>query len=295
MLGPLAALLTFGALVAPVFACDPASRDPVIETDTLRVVTLNVAHGRKDRMNQMLLGEETIRENLVAVGEFLNNLDADVIALQEADAASRWSGRFDHVAFLADALDMPCTLHARHAKGRWYDFGTALLAKAPFADSIAHDFQPSRPTTRKGFVLGRVRWQAGRADATLRSVSVVSVHLDFSRRSVREAQVAEMIGVLSEIDGSLVVMGDFNADWSTEDSSVRRLAEALDLHAYAPQQAGLGTYDGKDDRLDWILLSQDLGFASHSVRPEIVSDHLAVLAEVEYRGSVADPVAGGVK
>ena len=64
----------------------------VIDTDFVRVVTLNMAHGRKDGKNQMLLKGETIRGNLVELAALLDRAEADVIALQEADAESSWSG-----------------------------------------------------------------------------------------------------------------------------------------------------------------------------------------------------------
>ena len=38
---------------------------------TLRAVTLNLAHGRKDSLNQLLVSEEQIRENLDDIAAFL--------------------------------------------------------------------------------------------------------------------------------------------------------------------------------------------------------------------------------
>ena len=59
------------ALVFALLAFDVASECPAaeegagaIETAVIRVVTLNIAHGRKDGRNQMLLREQTIRNNL---------------------------------------------------------------------------------------------------------------------------------------------------------------------------------------------------------------------------------------
>ena len=154
----LASVALVCALLTPDAAAEcPAAEEGVgaIESTFIRAVTLNVAHGRKDGRNQMLLGEETIRSNLVEVADFLDRSEADVIALQEVDAESKWSGKFDHLDFLSDNSAYACTYHGIHASGWLYDFGTALLARRPFHDSFGHSFEPSWPTTTKGFPFPR--------------------------------------------------------------------------------------------------------------------------------------------
>ena len=85
-----AVLLLCWVTVSSALAADCADRTPVVlEKDSLRVLTLNVAHGRKDGKNQMLLSGETIRSNLVELGQLLDKAEADVVALQEADAEYR--------------------------------------------------------------------------------------------------------------------------------------------------------------------------------------------------------------
>ena len=132
----LASVALVCALLTPDVAAEcPAVEEGVgaIESTSIRAVTLNVAHGRKDGRNQMLLGEETIRSNLVEVADFLDRSEADVIALQEVDAESKWSGTFNHLDFLSDNSAYVCSYHGLHASGRLYDFGTALLAQNHFA------------------------------------------------------------------------------------------------------------------------------------------------------------------
>ena len=252
----------------------------VIEADFIRVVTLNVAHGRKDGKNQMLLKEETIRNNLLELAHLLDRAEADVIALQEVDAESSWSGDFNHVDFLAEKSAYACSHHGVHASNRMYDFGTALLSERPFQGSFVHSFQPSRPTTTKGFSVAALNWNPGGLLPETKLVKFVSIHLDFSRRSVRRSQIDEMVTVLSRIDGPMVLMGDFNTDWQTEDSSLKYLAEQMDLSVFEPHADGLSTYGDKGARLDWILISSELEFSSYAVFPDVVSDHYAVAAEI---------------
>lgn len=275
------------ALVCLLLTLDVAAECPAaeegagtIESAVIRVATLNVAHGRKDGRNQMLLGEGTIRSNLVEVAALMDRSEADVIALQEVDAESKWSGKFNHLDFLSDNSAYACTYHGLHASGWLYDFGTALLARRPFHDSFGHSFEPSWPTTTKGFSFAALDWNPGGALPEPIGVNFVSVHLDFSRRSVRRSQIEEMVTVLSQIAGPMVMMGDFNTDWQTTDSSLKYLAEQMNLSVFQPHADGLSTYGDKGARLDWILISEELEFSRYSVIPDVVSDHYAVAAEV---------------
>jgi len=272
----------FGLFV-PHAGAECPDEPEVVKSEFLRVVTLNMAHGRKDARNQMFLKEQTIRDNIVELGGLLDKADADMIALQEADAESRWSGKFNHVEFLSDKTMYKCSFQGLHASNRFYDFGTALLSKHPFQGNFAHTFEPSWPTTTKGFTLAALDWNPGGAlDEPLR-VKFVSVHLDFSRRSVRRSQIDEMTRMLSAIEGPMVLMGDFNTDWQTEDSSLKYLAENLGLAVFKPHADGLSTYGDKGARLDWILVSPEFEFSRYGVYPEVVSDHYAVAADLVLR------------
>lgn len=276
----------------PSLAACPPEDGPgsVIESDFLRVVTLNMAHGRKDLRNQMFLKKETIRSNLVDVSQAMKKADAHVIALQEADAASRWSGKFDHVALVSEEAEYPCFFHGIHASGKLYDFGTALLSRYPFKGAFSHSFKPSKPTLNKGFVAAALDWNPAGAQQQAIKVKLISVHLDFSRRSVRRSQIDEMVGVLAKLDRPMVLMGDFNTDWLTEDSSLKYLVDELNLTVYDPHAEGLGTYGDEGARLDWILVSPDLQFRKYVVVPDVISDHYAVAAEI----TLADaPQTGG--
>jgi hypothetical protein len=57
---------------------------------TLRLLTLNVAHGRKLATHQALLSPATVRKNLEEIASVLRESRADVVALQEADGPSAW-------------------------------------------------------------------------------------------------------------------------------------------------------------------------------------------------------------
>ncbi len=72
--------------------CNLPESQSVITSPYLSVLTLNLAHGRKDALNQLLQKTSTTRRNLEQIADFLSNSGADLVALQEADSPSRWSG-----------------------------------------------------------------------------------------------------------------------------------------------------------------------------------------------------------
>jgi endonuclease/exonuclease/phosphatase family metal-dependent hydrolase len=258
---------------------------------SLRVLTLNVAHGRKDALNQVLLSREAVERNLAEVAALLREADADVVALQEADGPSRWSGGFDHVAALAVQANYPWQSRASHAKTWLFDYGTALLSRVPFIDSLDHAFQPSPPSMTKGLTLAQFAWRPDR-EAGLVYVDIVSVHLDFSRVSVRKQQVAEMAAVLSGRTGPMIVLGDLNSDWSSDDSVVTELAHRCGMQVYQPLAEGMGTYPSSGRRLDWVLISNDLEFLHHEVLPHMVSDHHAVVADIGFKAMSENALTG---
>lgn len=171
----------------------------------LRVMTLNLAHGRKDGINQLFLGEQTIRQNLSTVAETISQSGADIVALQEADGPSRWSGGFDHVAELAHQAGFPVYQRASHAQGWLFDYGNAILSRSGFHETIEHAFEPTPPTLTKRFLLAQVLWRPRRGTNPVVSVDIISVHLDFSRESVRQQQIAEISQVLKNRDNLTVI------------------------------------------------------------------------------------------
>jgi len=268
-------------LVASTARGDPCMQpDATLTQPSLKVMSLNIAHGRSDGPNQLFQDEHQHRRNLDRVADLLRRVEADVVALQEADAPSRWSGRFDHVDYVAERTAYPCVHHGIHAQGTLFEFGTALMSRHAFARALTFDFAPTPPTTTKGFVIGGLRWVRP-LDEEPAWLTVVSVHLDFSRQSVRREQFQELLRQLSGIGPPMIVMGDFNSTWDDGPELLREFAQDLGLHAYRPGARNLGTYANRSKRLDWILISDDLHFASFEVRPETVSDHHAIVAVVE--------------
>ena len=231
-----------------------------------------MAHGRGTGFHQALQSEAQIRAHLAAAASLLAAQQPDLVALQEVDQPSVWSGGFDHVAVVAEHLDSHSYAAGRHVDRFGLHYGTAVLSALPTEAAHSYTFAANPPTPSKGWVLSTV-------EVGGRSVDVVSVHLDFSRAAVRAEQVAEMIAVLSQRDHPLVIMGDLNTDWSAGESAVAQLCQGLTLHTWEPESP-LVTFPAMDERLDWILVSDELVLEAQWILEDPVSDHRAVVAEL---------------
>jgi endonuclease/exonuclease/phosphatase family metal-dependent hydrolase len=242
----------------------------------LRVLTLNLAHGRGDGFHQALTSREQIEANLEAIARVLRRERPDVAALQEADGPSLWSGRLNHVQRLAEAGGLEYSVRGEHVRGMQLSYGTALVAAHRLSDPLSVTFEPSPPTFSKGFVVASVAWP-GRPELR---IDLVSVHLDFLRESVQQQQVEELVRVLKERGQPCVIMGDFNCSWDEQNSPLRYISRALDLTPYQPSAPGLITFPQTDARLDWVLISPGLRFQRYQTLSETLSDHRAVVAEI---------------
>lgn len=245
----------------------------------LKILTLNVAHGRKVWPNQIFQNENGIKSNLDAIVTMLKREQPDLVALQEADGPSLWSGRFNHVTYIAENAGYFCSIQGAHTSGAGLSYGTALLSKYPLHIPVSITFPPSPPTFPKGYVGACVGWSS---EPEL-TVEIVSVHLDFSRHSIRKQQVQDMISRLSAVTRPRILMGDFNCQWGAGESPLNMLAAELNLTAYHENADDLITFPGTGGRLDWILISSEFEFVSYRVLPDVLSDHRAVVSKIRIR------------
>ncbi len=278
----LATPLTFPELNPP----DPndyvpaTSEVPSKHGDHLRLFSLNVAHAQRQVPVKPYIRRRTAQRNLGYIAEALLDLTPDIVALQEVDGPSTWSGNFDHVESLARQAGLADHYRGDHnvfGFGRYrYTAGTALLARQPLLDPSSHRFGMSWRDT-KGFVVASVavpEWGG-------MPIDVVSVHLDFLAPTVRRKQILHMVATLAERQRPLVVLGDLNCCWNYEPKSMDLLVEKLGLRAYEPD-SWVPTYPARRPRrrIDWILVSPELDFSGYHTVQVPLSDHLFVVADL---------------
>lgn len=256
--------------------------------ETLRLMSLNIAHARRKAQHQSLLKDSTIRRNLELIAGVLERERPHIVALQEADGPSFWSGGFDHVATLAGLAGFPHAFRGEHNREILsrldLSYGTALLSQLPLEATHSQAFVQNWRDT-KGFVAATVAPEALAGEP----VDVVSIHLDFLADRVRRRQVEQLVERFRGHEGHLVVMGDFNCAWSERRRSLDLLLHELKLRPC--REAGAATYPAWRPlvRLDWILVSEGLEFSAYETLDDRVSDHLGIRADVHRRHSALHP------
>jgi endonuclease/exonuclease/phosphatase family metal-dependent hydrolase len=238
----------------------------------LRVLTLNVGHGRGKSIHQIFAGKNRMTQNIEQISRLLIESDADIVALQELDGPSIWSGFIDQVQIIGESSQYPYRFRGTHVQMPKLDYGTGILSQFPIASQKSVVFTPMPPLPQKGFV-----WIDVNMKKIPSGIRVVSLHLDFARATVREKQLATLSKSLQNTDRKLIVMGDYNMEW---DSILKDFCLRHNLIAHKPKKSMI-TFPKTKKRLDWILISKEFSFVDYNVLPEHVSDHQAVLATIE--------------
>ena len=286
-------LLAVAGCAAPERLLSPAVQALAggVEADcreSLRVMTLNLAHGRGQGLHQALQTAEVRSRNLKRVRALLAREAPDLVAVQEVDAPSFWSGGIDQLNFLGQDLQFRHYLHGAHVQAPGLAYGNGLLATLALDDSRVVTFAPATGHPAKGFVAARFRWPR-RPGLEL---DLASVHLNPLSAQVRRAQARELVRALAPRQRPLILMGDFNTDWQRPDSALRLIAVELGLRAYQPEAEELNSFPRLGRRLDWVLVSPELEFLDYRVLDAGVSDHRPVVADLGL-SSEAEALFGG--
>jgi len=236
----------------------------------LTVATWNCAHGRSVGPDLRRLLPTRRRQTLEAIGATLGAHGVDVVALQELDGPSWWSGRFDHTRAVAERGGFEFGVHGHHVHWAGLRYGTALLSRRPLDAPASVRFAPSPPTPRKGFVVARTALDD-------RAVDVISVHLDFARPAARRSQLQQLTDFLAGRDVPRVVMGDVNDEPGSADLLAFFAATGL-----RPAPSAETTFPKLGRRLDVVLLSPELERVEQRVLPIDLSDHRPVVAKVRW-------------
>ena len=261
-------------LYEPIRVFNPGTSPQQMRKSALKVMTINLAHGRSTGFHQAFQSTEKIERQLQETAHVIRREKPDVVALQEADSPSVWSGNFSHVTQLLSDTDFHIGVAGTHAKGMGLEYGTALLANSHVTDTRSQTFLPAPVRPPKGFTSIRVEHPAFST-----GIQIISVHLDFLSAKQRIKQANQIIVALKENNTPLIIMGDFNCEWKQGDA-LTYLAEKLNLNANLPPQEAPATFPKTGRTLDWIITSQELKITEYTILKDKISDHLAVTAVI---------------
>jgi len=266
------------SLAFSVMGCKTETRDR--EPAVIRLMNYNIAAGYGD---------------IHAIAEVIREFDPDVVALQEVDV--HWSNRsaYEHQAgYLAETLDMhyffapiytlPPDRPGEEMPQR--EYGLAFLSKEPIR--YAKNHQITRHSTQAE--VPGIEVLPGFPEITLPFpggiVHFFNTHLDYRPDpSAREAQVMEMIGIMEQAEGPVVLAGDLNARPDAQELSPLfvMLRDAWDARADADDTGYTFPAEAPDRRIDYILHSPHFEVENVFVVDSQASDHLAIVADLVLR------------
>ncbi|WP_217132349.1 endonuclease/exonuclease/phosphatase family protein [Streptomyces sp. AC558_RSS880] len=266
---------TLPAMAAPATAAGaPGAHAPAVP---LRVATYNIHAGA---------GQDQVFD-LDRTAAALRDLRADVIGLQEVDV--HWGARSDfadEARALAEKLDMRVffapiyDLDPADRDGERRQFGVAVLSRHPVLAAENHEITRLSTQTPDPVPAPAPGFAEVVVDVRGAHVHVYTTHLDYrADPSVREAQVADMLGVLAADRGPKVLVGDFNAE-----ATAPELAPLWERLRDAAPDAG-GTYPAIDPvkRIDLITVSPGIRVTGARTVATEASDHRPVVTDLRVR------------
>jgi endonuclease/exonuclease/phosphatase family metal-dependent hydrolase len=250
----------------------------------LRLITLNIAHGRGLTPVQGLTSPRKIRVNLGRIAAFLSRFKPDVVAMQEIDHRSRWSGNFDHLDYLRERSGFPYSAFGINNVRLGLlnlSYGNALLSRHPLAATETVVFGQRR-VGEKGFLFAEI-------DVGGRRVPFVNLHLHSGRRIQRMRQLSLLIEWLREKHRHHasswavppIVCGDFNNPATRDDATSALLDHLSGYGAYAVYPQSRGTFPSPMPRrtLDFVFLPAGCRDVRTKVIRTLLSDHLPVVVD----------------
>ncbi|MEO7431136.1 MAG: endonuclease/exonuclease/phosphatase family protein [Dokdonella sp.] len=197
------------------------------------------------------------------IARVINELDADVVALQEFGSR----GAFDMCAHLQAACAMHMIVAPTFLK-RGSDFGNALLTRSPPRDVVVHALGVDTREPRNAIDL--------RVDLDGGDWRLVATHLGL-RTSERRIQVGKLVSLLGDVrEQPTVLLGDFN-EWSAR-GALATIDQRFGMTASPKTFPSLFPLSA----LDRIWIAPATACAERSVHrsrlARLASDHLPLVA-----------------
>ncbi len=235
-------------------------------TDTLRVVSYNIKHGR---------GNDNVVD-LPRTAAVLRALTPDIVGLQEVDDLATRSGGVPETERFGQLLGL------HHAFGRFMDFqggayGMAVLTRYP----IMATESVRLPDGNEPRVALAVEVQL----PTGRRLTIVNVHFDWVRDDTfRFAQAEALTKYLDALRTPYVLLGDFN---DVPESRTLALFKSRTREAVKPAADRFTFSSTEPEReIDFIFMAPAAAWSARDVRvitEPVASDHRPVVAVLELR------------
>jgi endonuclease/exonuclease/phosphatase family metal-dependent hydrolase len=264
----------------------------------LRIGAYNIAHGRGAFSNSWRsLRKETILEQVKKIAQLLRDANLDIVVLNEVDFDSVWFGHINQAELIARETGFFFWAEQRNidvalpfARIR---YGNVILSRYPILTArrlpfVGHHVLETIFLGKKQGLLCTLELSGAHR------LRVLAVHLEHRQeaRRLRTAQMMEAVRLASAVP--LIAAGDFNSTPATfpqatpDDQGRTALSWLLARGAYqtlptaTPGRVDMTFWSIKPSRvIDWILVPAGWKILSKEVMGGELSDHRAVVMEVE--------------
>ena len=284
-----------GTLVALALA---ASASTAAAQDTLRVASYNIRMASGGG-NRSIFGKELMpfpnrpRKPLKQIAAVLVETGADLVGLQEVQARTIRSWGANQTAYIADRMggfDSAAGFGREKWKGILDKNGNSLVTRWELENVkdirlTDEDFHGSPRLV----IAAQVELPGGA------KVWFANTHLSaYEGREARLLQIDLLEAALAELEGPMILVGDFNARPDTPEMERLLAAGFAGRHfrdAAAEAGAEENTYpsSGGTRRIDYILVSEEFDVLGSRVvdAGDHLSDHMPVVAELRYAPGLA--------
>lgn len=216
--------------------------------------------------------------DLKRIAADINREQPDLVGLQEVDRGVKRTEGKDEIAELAKLTRMDFSFaHNLDYQGGMY--GVAILSRHLIQHSEHQKYENKRETERRGMLRVEI-------DLDGRRVNFVTTHLDYQYEDGRLFETEQLLRLLDDVSGPLIVVGDFNDE--PVGAAYKLMLTKFDDAWLQSKAKGAGlTFpaDKPGKRIDYIFCrrSDRMRVKKVWVVESIASDHLPVVAEIEVR------------
>jgi endonuclease/exonuclease/phosphatase family metal-dependent hydrolase len=189
----------------------------------------------------------------------------DIVMLQEVSRGWPITSNVDQATWLSNRLEMPVYFGSSSVDGLW---GNAILTRAPVSSISVRRFD-STENLQRSVVMVRVDTASGPID-------VFATHLDDPSDAV-EVRADQTDQLVQFMDGSkpAILGADLN---SKPNSDVLHMLENAGLRSAGPE-TGVTSPNG-EDRIDYIMITDDIVVRDARIPETNASDHLPVVSDL---------------
>jgi endonuclease/exonuclease/phosphatase family metal-dependent hydrolase len=259
--------LTFPLLaVVALVLCGITSNASLVRSKTLRIMTFNIHVGVG--MDKKL--------DLQRIADVINKERPDLVGLQEVDRGVKRTEAKDEIVELAGMTRMDYAF-AHNIDFQGGQYGVAILSRS-LIKSIDHKmFENKREAERRGMLRVEVEFDGV-------PLNFVTTHLDYQFADGRLFETEQMLKMLTDVKGPLIVVADMNDEPT---GTAYQLMSQTFADAWITSRAkgdGLSyPADKPVKRIDHIFYRKGERVKAKKawVVGTLASDHVPVMAEIE--------------